>query len=68
MTRFWKSEHQTFDFIIVSGLLNEIEEPVDFLKSIKRLCKNGHTVIHVNVKHLSATRNSNRQRYFGLKV
>lgn len=42
-------EHQTFDFIIVSGLLNEIEEPVDFLKSIKRLCKNGHTVIHVNV-------------------
>lgn len=37
-----------YDFIILSGLLHEVNEPISFLKSIKALCKN-ETFFHVNV-------------------
>lgn len=48
---FTSSEHlreQKFDFIICSGLLHELEEPIVFLKEVAVICHE-QTVFHVNV-------------------
>jgi len=39
---------EKFDMIIVSGLLHEFSEPVNFLQIINSLCKS-HTIVHINV-------------------
>lgn len=43
-----KLREQKFDFILCSGLLHELEEPVLFLKEVAAIC-NEQTVFHVNV-------------------
>ena len=37
-----------YDFIIVSSLLHELENPLEFLTKLKSVC-NHHTVVHLNV-------------------
>ena len=39
---------QRFDFVILTSLLHEVENPSDFLIKLKSVC-NPHTVVHVNV-------------------
>lgn len=39
---------KSFDCIILSGLLHEIPEPIEFLKLVHSLC-NPNTILHVNV-------------------
>lgn len=36
------------DFVICSSLLHELEQPVEFLKSVAYICK-ANTVVHINV-------------------
>lgn len=43
-----KLQKKSYDFIIVSSLLHEVEEPMQFLKKINSLC-NENTVVHINV-------------------
>lgn len=40
--------NKEFDFILLSGLLHEVTEPIKMLKCIKQLCNN-KTLIHINV-------------------
>lgn len=37
-----------FDYIVISGLLHELDEPYEFLEAVKKLCGE-NTVIHINV-------------------
>ena len=37
-----------FDYIVVSGLLHELDDPYEFLEAVKKLCSE-NTVIHINV-------------------
>ncbi len=39
---------RNYDFIIVSSLLHEIEDPLLFLRHIRRLCS-ASTIVHINV-------------------
>ena len=41
-------KNEKFDFIILSGLLHEVTEPIKMLKCIKQLCNN-NTLVHINV-------------------
>lgn len=41
-------KQQKYDFIILSSLLHEIQNPVEFLKNIYELCDD-KTILHVNV-------------------
>lgn len=41
-------KNKRFDFIIISGLLHELEQPVEFLRKINELCLRDHTIVHVN--------------------
>jgi 2-polyprenyl-3-methyl-5-hydroxy-6-metoxy-1,4-benzoquinol methylase len=39
---------QTFDFILVSSLLHELESPDNFLETLRSVCS-VHTILHLNV-------------------
>lgn len=41
-------EKQEFDFILLSSLLHELNSPLDFLKSLRKLCGED-TILHINV-------------------
>ena len=41
-------QKKSYDFIIVSSLLHEVENPMQFLEKINALC-NENTIVHVNV-------------------
>lgn len=42
-----------FDFIICSGLLHEVEKPLDLLKDIKKICHH-YTTVHINVPNANS--------------
>lgn len=42
-----------FDMIICSGLLHEVEKPIETIKAIKSLC-NEETIIHINVPNANS--------------
>lgn len=41
-------KHRQYDYIVISGLLHELEDPLGVLQEVRKLC-NGDEVIHVNV-------------------
>jgi len=45
---FSVSNENSYDLIIISGLLHELEDPKSFLKYLKNFCKED-TIVHINV-------------------
>lgn len=41
-------KHNKYDFIILSSLLHEVNQPENLLKSVRSLCNN-NTIVHINV-------------------
>lgn len=46
-------QKEEFDFVILSALLHEVENPVRFLRAVHSLC-NRNTVVHVNVPNANS--------------
>lgn len=45
--------NQSYDFILVSSLLHELENPVEFLEALKEICS-PETIIHINVPNANS--------------
>ena len=43
-------KNNQYDFVIAAGLLQEVENPLDFLSKLNSIC-NHHTVVHINVNN-----------------
>lgn len=41
-------QNEKFDFIILSGLLHEVQNPLEFLRVVAKLCAK-NTILHINV-------------------
>lgn len=41
-------KNKNFDFIVVSGLLHEVESPINLIKSVSKICQK-NTIVHFNV-------------------
>lgn len=46
-------QKEKFDFIVLSALLHEVEQPVSFLQVVHSLCGDG-TVVHINVPNANS--------------
>jgi len=46
-------KNKEFDFIIISGLLHEVERPNEFLAEVKKICRQ-NTIVHINVPNANS--------------
>ena len=54
-------QNERFDFIVLSALLHEVEQPINFLRLVHSLCSK-ETVVHINVPNANSF-----HRLLGLK-
>lgn len=47
-------QDRKYDFIVISGLLHEIENPEELLLGIAQLCEKDKTIVHINVPNANS--------------